>query len=94
VRNEELDWKIYHQLPAGGSMTVGDLVQAGYDPLTVEASLARLEEAGLIERRGETVRPLSFQEAILLCQVRNDRESPFCIENGIIRTKTGKERKE
>lgn len=94
VRDEDLDWEIYHRLPTGGTLTVEDLVRAGYYPSTVEASLARLEEAGLIERRGETVRALSFQEAILLCKLRNDRESPFCIENGIIRVKTAEERKE
>jgi hypothetical protein len=92
VRDEDLDWEIYHALPAGETRRVGDLVEAGYDPALVEASLSRLERSCLVERRGDSVRPLSFQEALILCCMRNGRESPFCIENGVVKLRTGKER--
>ena len=90
MRDEDLDWAIYHALPPGGTLTVGDLVRAGYDPNLIEASLSRLENSCLIERRGDSVRPLSFQEALVLCCMKNDGESPVCIEDGVIRLRPGK----
>jgi hypothetical protein len=93
VRDEDLDWEIYHALLDGKARTTGDLVAAGYDPLQIEGSLARLENSCLIERQGDAVRILSVQESILLCQVKNAKESPLCFENGVIRLKTEQERK-
>jgi len=94
VRDEDLDWEIYHALLDGKVRTARDLAAAGFDPALAEASLCRLERALLIERSGDAVRPLSFQEAILLCQLKNGKDSPLCFENGVIRVKTGEERKE
>jgi hypothetical protein len=93
VLDDDLDWEIYHALLEGKARTTGDLSAAGYNPSLVEASLGRLERSHLIERTGEAVRPLSFQEAILLCRLKNDPDCPFFIENGIIRVKTEEERK-
>ena len=42
----------------------------------------------------DEVRPLSLPEAILLCQVRNEKDGRLCLENGIIRVRDGRERKE
>ena len=92
MRDENLDWEIYHALIDGKVRTGADLAAAGYDPVLVEASLCRLEKALLIERSGDAVRPLSFQEAILLCQLKNDADSSLCVEHGVIRVKTGEER--
>jgi hypothetical protein len=69
-------------------------VAAGYDPARVEESLCRLENALLIERSGDAVRPLSFQEAILFCKLKNERDSPLFFDNGVIRIKRGEEREE
>jgi hypothetical protein len=93
VRDEDLDWEIYHLLLAGKIRTIRDLEAAGYDPTLVEASLSRLEKSCLIERRGGTVRPLSLQEAVILCCLKYDRESPLCIEEGVIRVRPEEERK-
>jgi hypothetical protein len=93
VQDEDLDWEIYHALPPGEIRRVGDLVKEGYDPAMVEASLSRLDRSCLIERTGDSVRALSFQEALALCCMKNDRESPFCIENGLIKLRPGEERK-
>jgi hypothetical protein len=93
VRDGDLDWEIYHALPAGEVRTVGDLVKAGYDPAMVEVSLSRLERSCLIERTGDSVRTLSFQEAFILCCMKNDRESPFYIENGLIKLRREEGRK-
>jgi hypothetical protein len=94
VRDEDLDWEIYHALLEGRIRTAAELSACGYDPGLVEASLCRLEGALLIERKGDEVRPLSFQESILFCQLKNGKDSPLCLENGVIRVKTGEERKE
>ena len=87
MRDEEIDWAIYHALQDGKSRTDGDLVALGYDRGDVEASLSRLEKSFLVERSGDAVRVLSFQESLLLCQMANDRDSPICIENGVIRAR-------
>jgi hypothetical protein len=89
VRDEDLDWEIYHALVDETVRTIADLAAAGYDPAHVEASLGRLEKSHLIERRGDAVRPLSFKEAILLCQAKNDESCPFVVENGVIRPRNG-----
>jgi hypothetical protein len=94
VRDEDLDWEIYHALLDGKVRTAADLAAAGYDSPLAEASLGRLEKAFLIERRGDAVRPLSFQEALLLCRLKNERDCILSLEDGVIRVKTGEERKE
>jgi len=93
VRDEELDWEIYHALQDPGTRSIRDLEARGYDLCQVEASLGRLEQALLIERRGDTVHLLSIPESILLCQLKNVRDGPLFIENGVIRVRNGKERK-
>jgi hypothetical protein len=93
VRDDDLDWEIYHAITDGGARTVGDLEAAGYDPSLVEVSLCRLERAFLVERKGDSVRVLSFQESLLLCQARHEEGCPFVIENGIIKARSVQERK-
>jgi hypothetical protein len=94
MRDEDLDWEIYHALLDRKVRTAADLAACGYDPGPVEASLCRLEKAHLVERRGGTARALSLPESILLCQVKNEEDSPLIFENGVIRMKTERERKE
>ena len=93
MREEDLDWEIYHALPDGRFRAVADLVAAGYDQALVEASLCRLERYHLVERRGGEARALSLPESILVCQSRNEEDSPLVFENGVIRVRTGVERK-
>jgi hypothetical protein len=93
VRDEDLDWEIYHLLLDGKVRTAADLLAAGYGESLVEASLGRLEKCLLIEREGGSVRVLSFQESLLLCQLKNEDESPLVLENGVIRVRTDGERK-
>lgn len=94
MRDEDLDWEIYHALLDGKIRTAGDLGAAGFDPSLAEASLGRLERYHLVEREGDSVRALSFQESLLLCQLKNEEESPLVFENGVIRVKTDGERKD
>ena len=94
MRDEDLDWEIYHALPDDRFRAIADLVAAGHDPALVEASLGRLERYHLVERRGGEVRALSLPESILVCQSRNEEDSPIVFEKGVIRVRTMGERKD
>jgi hypothetical protein len=93
VRDENLDWEIYHLLTDGKAGTLQALTSLGYDPRLLEESVRRLEKYSLIERAGDSVRPLSLQESLLLCQAKNDGTCPFVVENGVIRPRPARERK-
>lgn len=94
VRDEDRDWAIYHTLLDGKARTVADLAATGHDPARVEESINRLERYHLVRRIGDAVEPLSFMEAILLCRLANDPESPLYCEDGVIRVRTKKNREE
>jgi hypothetical protein len=86
VKEEDLDWLVYHQLPAGASITAEALAAgSGLTVTDVEASLARLELSCLVERSGGSVRLLSFGEALIRNQVKYEKDLPFTIENGVIK---------
>lgn len=86
MREEELDWVVYHRIPECGGITTEDLVAAtGFEPDAVAASLDRLERYLLVRRYGDAVRLLSIQESLIECQCRHAEDLPFVIENGIIR---------
>jgi hypothetical protein len=89
VREEDLDWAVYHLIPETGGITVEDLVAAtDFEPGAVTASLERLERYLLVRQAGETVRLLSIQESLIECQCRHTRDDlPFVIENGVVRAK-------
>jgi hypothetical protein len=88
VRQEDLDWIVYHQIPTETSIAVEDLAaNTGLGGNAVAASLERLERALLVQRSGETVRLLSFQESLLRCQCRYARDLPFVIEDGVVKAK-------
>lgn len=93
VREEDLDWAIYHRIPQTDGIMTEDLVAAtGFEPGAVMASLGRLEHYLLIRRSGEMVYLLSVQESLVECQCRHTREDlPFIIENGVIRVKRREE---
>jgi len=87
VREEDLDWTVYHCIPENSDITTPDLVTAtGFEPGAVMASLERLEHYLLIRRSGDGVRLLSFQESLIACQCRHTKDDlPFVIENGVVR---------
>ncbi len=90
MKDEDIDWLVYHQLsetaPAPEDSLAG---RCGLPVRDVEASLARLERACLIERCGGSARMLTFGEALVRNQVENDPDLPFTIENGVIKAKKG-----
>jgi len=89
VREEDLDWAVYHGIPQTGTITVEDLISVtGFEPDAVMASLERLEHYLLIQRSGGRIRLLSIQESLIACRSRHSRvDLPFVIENGVIRAK-------
>jgi hypothetical protein len=88
VKEADVDWLVYHQLPEGAPVDAGDLAtQCGLGMAELEASLERLERSCLVERTGRSVRLLSFGEALIRNQMKYEEDLPFTIENGVIRAK-------
>ena len=86
MKDEDTDWLIYHLVAQQPSSTTDGLVSAsGLDLSAVEKSLERLERNLLIEQGDGRVRVLAIGEALLLCQIKNSKDLPYCIENGVIR---------
>jgi hypothetical protein len=90
VKEEDLDWLVYHLLMEGKEEDPADLAaRTGYSEDELAASLARLESSFLITRAGNGFRVLSIQEFMLSCQSRYDPAVPFVIERGVIRERKG-----
>jgi hypothetical protein len=88
VKEEDVDWRLYHLIPEAVAISCGDLAAAsGFDSATVEISLARLEQFCLIERSGSSVRLLSFRESLICNQLKYEEDLPFTIENCVIKEK-------
>ncbi len=89
MKEEELDWRVYHLLMTDETRPRGDLAAAsGCTIEDLDRSLHRLEKAMLIECSGEgAVRILPLQDIILKSQSRYDQGCPFEVEGGVIRLK-------
>jgi Mn-dependent DtxR family transcriptional regulator len=88
VKDEHIDWLIYHLIEPTGSVTLDELAHtSGLDPAMVTMSILRLENSLLVEQCEGRVRTLSFGESLIRCQVRYDPDLPYTIDHGIIREK-------
>jgi hypothetical protein len=88
VREEDLDWLIYHRIPEKDGISIEDLIEStGHDTTAIRASLERLERYCLIGRSGEMVRLLSFQESLVKCHCKHTEDLPFFYEDGVIKAK-------
>jgi hypothetical protein len=88
VKEEDVDWLVYHQLPEGVPVTKDALAaKCGLAVPDVEASLTRLEQSCLVECTGVSVRLLSFGEALIRNHVKYEEDLPFTLENGVIKEK-------
>jgi hypothetical protein len=95
VKNEEIDWLIYHIIARDTTTTPEYLVvQTGFDPSVVKASLLRLEHNQLIELCDKNARALSVGEFLVRCHDRYDLSLPFTVEKGVIRPKKPEQGKE
>jgi hypothetical protein len=90
VKEEDLDWLVYHLLLDGSLHDSSQLAAtAGCPDGELAASLARLESSFLIVREGARYRVLSVPEFMLASQARHDPLAPFVIEGGVIRERKG-----
>jgi predicted transcriptional regulator len=88
VKNEDIDWLIYHLLVLNETAAPEDLAsKSGLDLSAVTASLQRLEKKILTEMTGGRVHVISLVESLIRCQVRYDADLPYTIENGVIKPK-------
>ena len=89
MRQEDIDWKIYHIVVEENSVSTDEISsKMGFDRETVSESLKRLESASLIGYDGKTAKILSLQEMLLKCRIKNaakSPDSPIIIENGVIK---------
>jgi Mn-dependent DtxR family transcriptional regulator len=88
VKDEHIDWLIYHLIEPTGSVTLDELAhKSSLDPATVTMSVLRLEKNLLVEQCEGRVRMLSLGESLIRCQVRYYPDLPYTIEHGVIREK-------
>lgn len=87
MKDEEVDWIIYHIITGKTPCTAGDLAeQTGFSDGTVESSVQRLLKAMLVAREeGGAIKALSLHEFFLLSEARFAEDCPFTIEDGVIR---------
>jgi len=86
VKDEEIDWLIYHRITGRDGLTTGELAElTSLTEQIVAASLERLKRNLLIESRDGTVHALSINESLIRCQAKYDRTFPITIENGVIK---------
>lgn len=90
MREEDLDWLVYHLLRDDTLQDSDQLAaRAGCPGEELAASLERLESSLLIVREGTGYRVLSLPEFMLASQARYDPSAPFVIEGGVIRERKG-----
>lgn len=88
MKNEDIDWLIYHLLVPNETAAPEDLAsKSGLDLSAVTASLQRLAKENLIDMRGGRAHVISLVESLIRCQVRYDADLHYTIENGVIKPK-------
>ena len=93
MREEELDWEVYHRIGEDATATPASIAMAlGLGAREIEDSCRRLERNLLIERAGEGYRQLSCVESLASCQMRYCCDMPVYIENGVIKVKPRNEK--
>jgi len=88
VKDEEIDWLIYHQIAGDEGADIAGLARAtSLEESRVIDSLERLEKSLLIECRDDKAYLLSVNESLVRCQAKYDPALPFTIENGVVKAK-------
>ena len=88
VKDEDLDWIVYHVLSDEGAKTEESLVrETGFPAGDISASLYRLSSNLLIECRDGSYDVLSIPEMMFRCQCRYGQDIPVIIENGVVKVK-------
>ena len=87
MRNEDVDWALFHMIPENGTRTIAELAeQSGFSEDEIRASLARLQKACLIHVKGEVVCALSITDMFMMNEMQH-ASSDIYIENGIIKVR-------
>jgi len=88
VKDEDLDWIVYHILSNGGAKTEVSIVrETGFSAEDIRASLIRLKLNLLIECRDGNYDVISIPEMLFRCQCRYGQDIPVVIEDGVIKVK-------
>ena len=88
VKDEDIDWIVYHILSNGGAKTEGSIVrETGLSAGDISASLIRLKLNLLIECRDGNYDVISIPEMLFRCQCRYGQDIPVVIEDGVIKVK-------
>jgi len=88
VREEDLDWTIYHRIALGEAGSIPELIEiTRLDEGVIRASIQRLVRYLLIRQEGENVHPMGIEEMLLSCRIRYTEDLPVTIENGVIKIK-------
>ncbi len=89
MREEDLDWLLYHRIAGQNGITPDELAAGtGHDLSIVSSSVERLERYHLIGRSGEHLQVLSIQDSLMSCRLKNAMDDlPFVIENGVIKAR-------
>ncbi|WP_048061978.1 hypothetical protein [Methanocorpusculum labreanum] len=87
MRNEDVDWALFHMIPENGMRTIAELAeQSGFSEDEIRASLARLQKACLIHVKGEVVCALSITDMFMMNEIQQP-SSDIYIEDGIIKVR-------
>lgn len=88
MREEDLDWDVYHIIAMNGEIAPDDLVERCGQPADViGSSVARLERKHLICRTENGLRVLSLAESIARCQLGQCEDERIYFENGVIKVR-------
>jgi transcription initiation factor IIE alpha subunit len=88
VKDEDLDWIVYHVLSNGGVKTEESLVrETGMPTGDISASLSRLKSSLLIDFRDGNYEVISIPEMLFRCQCRYSTDIPVVIEDGVVKVK-------
>jgi len=86
VKDEDLDWIVYHILSDKGAKTEEALVRETGLPLgDISASLLRMKSNLLIDCRDGCYDVISIPEMLFRCECRYGRDAPVIIEDGVIK---------
>jgi hypothetical protein len=88
VREEDLDWDVYHAIAMSGQITMDELLELCNQPGNVIGdSVARLERRCLVALNETGVRVLSVQESIARCKMQHCMDDRLFIEDGVIKVR-------
>jgi predicted transcriptional regulator len=88
MKEEEIDWALYHLLEEGKPVGIPELCgRSGLSGETVASSLSRLEKNCLIRVTQDMVSLLSLSEMLMINELKYAVSSPVCLENGIIKVR-------